>query len=158
MSTDDLLEVGRIGRAHGVRGDVLVHLTTDRLERVAVGSRLRAGDRWLTVTASSRSNDRWRVHFEGIDDRNVAESLSGTGLSAEPLDDPDVLWVHHLIGSEVVEVGGTRRGRCVAVLDNPAADLLELDSGALVPVTFVVSAAEGVVTIDPPEGLFDLAD
>jgi 16S rRNA processing protein RimM len=44
------------------------------------------------------------------------------------------------------------------VLDNPAADLLELDSGALVPVTFVVSAAEGVVTIDPPEGLFDLAD
>jgi 16S rRNA processing protein RimM len=158
MSTDDLLEVGRIGRAHGVRGDVLVHLTTDRLERVAVGSRLRAGDRWLTVTASSRSNDRWRVHFEGIDDRNVAESLSGTVLSAEPLDDPDVLWVHHLIGSEVVEVGGTRRGRCVAVLDNPAADLLELDSGALVPVTFVVSAAEGVVTIDPPEGLFDLAD
>jgi 16S rRNA processing protein RimM len=158
MSTDDLLEVGRIGRAHGVRGDVLVHLTTDRLERVAVGSRLRAGDRWLTVTASSRSNDRWRVHFEGIDDRNVAESLSGTVLSAEPLDDPDVLWVHHLIGSEVVEVGGARRGRCVAVLDNPAADLLELDSGALVPVTFVVSAAEGVVTIDPPEGLFDLAD
>jgi 16S rRNA processing protein RimM len=158
MSTDDLLEVGRIGRAHGVRGDVLVHLTTDRLERVAVGSRLRAGDRWLTVTASSRSNDRWRVHFEGIEDRNVAESLSGTVLSAEPLDDPDVLWVHHLIGSEVVEVGGTRRGRCVAVLDNPAADLLELDSGALVPVTFVVSAAEGVVTIDPPEGLFDLAD
>lgn len=158
MGADDLLEVGRIGRAHGVRGDVLVHLTTDRLERVAVGSRLRAGERWLTVTASSRSNDRWRVHFEGIDDRNAAESLSGTAVSAEPLDDPDVLWIHHLIGSEVVEVGGTRRGRCVAVVDNPAADLLELDSGALVPMTFVVSAADGVVTIDPPDGLFDLAD
>jgi 16S rRNA processing protein RimM len=158
MGADDLLEVGRIGRAHGVRGDVLVHLSTDRLERVAVGSRLRAADRWLTVTASSRSNDRWRVHFEGIDDRNAAESLAGTVLSAEPLDDPDVLWIHHLIGSEVIELGGTRRGRCVAVVDNPAADLLELDGGALVPMTFVVSVADGVVTIDPPDGLFDLAD
>ena len=66
MPSDGLLEVGRIGRAHGVRGDVFVHLTTDRLERLAVGSRLEAGGRWLTVTASSRSNDRWRVHFDGI--------------------------------------------------------------------------------------------
>jgi 16S rRNA processing protein RimM len=158
MSSDDLLEVGRIGRAHGVRGDVLVHLTTDRLERVAAGSRLKAGDRWLTVVTASRSNDRWRVHFEGVDDRNAAESLVGSVLAAEPLDDPDVLWIHHLIGAEVIEVGGTRRGRCVAVVDNPAADLLELDSGALVPVTFVVSAELGVVTIDPPDGLFDLAE
>jgi 16S rRNA processing protein RimM len=158
MSSDDLLEVGRIGRAHGVRGDVLVLLTTDRLERVAVGSRLKAEDRWLTVVASSRSNDRWRVHFEGVDDRSAAEALSGTVLSAEPLDDPDVLWIHHLIGADVVEVGGRQRGRCVAVVDNPAADLLELDSGALVPVTFVVSVEHGVVTIDPPDGLFELGE
>ena len=156
MDADGLLEVGRIGRAHGVRGDVFVSLTTDRVERVAVGSRLRAGTVWLTVTASSKSNDRWRVHFEGLDDRAAAEAMAGTLLWAEPIDDPDVLWVHHLIGSEVVEVGGTTRGRCVAVVDNPAADLLELESGALVPVTFVVSAADGVVTIDPPDGLFDL--
>ena len=158
MSADGLLEVGRIGRAHGVRGDVLVLLSTDRLERVAVGSRLRAGDRWLTVAAASRSNDRWRVHFEGIDDRTTAEAMAGTVLRAEPIDDPDVLWVHHLIGAEVVELDGTGRGRCVAVLDNPAADLLELESGALVPVTFVVSAADGVITVDPPDGLFDLSE
>lgn len=156
MGVDGLLEVGRIGRAHGVRGDVMVSLTTDRVERLAVGSRLSTGSTWLTVTASSRSNDRWRVHFEGIDDRDAAEALAGTPLSAEPIDDPDVLWVHQLIGADVVELDGTRRGRCVAVVDNPAADLLELDSGALVPVTFVRSSAEGVITIDPPEGLFDL--
>ena len=156
MSADGLLEVGRIGRAHGVRGDVLVNLTTDRLERVAVGSRLRAGETWLTVTAASRSNDRWRVHFDGIDDRTAAEAMAGTVLWAEPIDDPDVMWVHQLIGAEVVEFDGTARGRCVAVLDNPAADLLELESGALVPVTFVVSVAGRVVTIDPPDGLFDL--
>ena len=158
MPSDGLLEVGRIGRAHGVRGDVFVHLTTDRLERLAVGSRLLAGDRWLTVTASSRSNDRWRVHFDGIEDRTAAEALAGTVLAAEPIDDPDALWVHQLIGAEVVEVDGTSRGRCVAVLDNPAADLLELESGALVPASFVLSFLDGIVTIDPPAGLFELAD
>jgi 16S rRNA processing protein RimM len=158
MPSDGLLEVGRIGRAHGVRGDVFVTLTTDRVERLAIGSRLKAGDRWLTVTAASRSNDRWRVHFEGVDDRDSAEALSRTVLAAEPIDDANALWVHQLIGAEVIEATGTSRGHCVAVIDNPAADLLELESGALVPAAFVVSVAEGVVTIDPPEGLFELGE
>jgi 16S rRNA processing protein RimM len=156
VAPDGLLEVGRIGRAHGVKGDVFVVLTTDRLERVAVGSRLKAGARWLTITASNRSNERWRVHFEGIEDRNTAEALSGTVLAAEPIDDPDVLWIHQLIGADVIEVDGTPRGRCVAIVDNPAADLLELESGALVPATFVVSFDDAVITIDPPLGLFEL--
>ena len=156
MPADGLLEVGRIGRAHGVKGDVLVHLTTDRVERLAVGSRLKAGERWLTVTSSSRSNDRWRVHFEGVDDRNAAEALTRVVLSAEPIVDPEALWIHELIGAEVVELDGTRRGRCIAVIDNPAADLLELESGALVPASFVVTVADRVITIDPPAGLFEL--
>jgi len=158
VPADGLLEVGRIGRAHGVKGDVLVHLTTDREERVAIGSRLKAGERWLTVTAASRSNDRWRVHFEGIDDRSAAEALSRLVIAAEPIDDPDEIWVHQLVGAEVIELSGTPRGRCVAVIDNPAADLLELESGALVPASFVLSVADGVVTIDPPAGLFELDD
>jgi 16S rRNA processing protein RimM len=158
MPSDGLLEVGRIGRAHGVRGDVFVTLTTDRVERLAIGSRLKAGARWLTVTAASRSNDRWRVHFEGVDDRDSAEALSRTVLAAEPIEDPNALWVHQLIGAEVMEATGTARGRCVAVIDNPAADLLELESGALVPAAFVVSVVDGVVTIDPPEGLFELGE
>lgn len=153
---DLLLEVARIGRAYGVKGDVFVDLITDRTERVQPGSRLWDGQRWMVVTQSSPSNGRWRVHFEGVDDRSAAERLAGTVLSAEPIDDPDVLWVHQLIGAQVVEIDGTGRGRCVAVVDNPAADLLELDSGALVPVTFVTTVDAGVITIDPPEGLFDL--
>ena len=152
----DLLEVGRIGRAHGVKGDVFVHLSSDRTERVAVGSRLFAQGRWLTIVTSSRTTDRWRVHFEGIDDRNAAEALTGATVSAAPIDDPDVLWIHQLIGATVVEIDGTDRGRCTAVIDNPAADLLELESGALVPVTFVTGMADGVITVDPPDGLFEL--
>jgi 16S rRNA processing protein RimM len=152
---DGLLDVGRIGRAHGIQGDVRVELTTDRRERVALGSRLHTGDRWLTVVRSRPAGTGFVVGFDGVADRNTAETMTGTRLYAEPIDDPDALWVHELIGASVVEVDGTRRGACVSVLDNPAADLLELDSGALVPMTFVVSFADGVVTIDPPDGLFD---
>ena len=162
MSTDDpLREVGRIGRAHGVQGELYVSLVTDRYERVEPGARLLAATRWLTVVESRRQQQRWLVRFEGVDDRTAAEKLTNTTLHAEPLSDDDdsdddALWVHNLIGSRVVERQGIERGTCVAVIDNPAHDILELDTGALIPVTFVVSCRDGITTIDPPEGLFDL--
>lgn len=159
---EGLLEVGRIGRAHGIRGDVFFVLTSDRDERAAVGARLWLRDRWMTVAASSHAGGKWRVHLEGVDDRNAAEALTGTKVFAEPLDDADALWVHHLIGATVIEANGIDRGRCVSVVANPASDLLELESGALVPVAFVlgvdVSGGVPLVTIDPPDGLFDLND
>jgi 16S rRNA processing protein RimM len=66
------------------------------------------------------------------------------------------LWVHELIGSRVVDQEGIERGTCIAVIDNPAHDILELDTGALIPVIFVISCRDRVATIDPPDGLFDL--
>ena len=159
---EGLLEVGHVGRAHGIRGDVFLVLSTDRVERAAVGSRLGVRDRWMTVTGSSNANGKWRVHLDEIADRTEAETYSGTKVYAEPIDDPDELWVHHLVGAAVVEANGIDRGRCTSVLANPAADLLELDTGALVPVTFVtsvdLSGGEVLVTIDPPDGLFELDD
>jgi len=154
------LIVGRIGRPHGVRGEAYVDLLTDREERLAVGARLWARDTELVVAAARRSNNRWLVTFEGFD-RTTAERFTTAELLADPLDaddDSDALWVHELIGSTVVQADGTDRGRCVSVVANPAADLLELDSGHLVPVTFVVTCTDGVITIDPPEGLFDVDD
>ncbi len=153
-----LLEVGVVRRPHGVKGDTYVDLVTDREDRLAVGSRLWARGAWRTVTSSKHLPQRWLVHFAGFDDRTSIEALTNAPLHAEPIDDPDALWVHQLLGSEVVESGGTVRGRCVSVLANPAHDILELDSGALVPVIFVVSCVDGVTVIDPPDGLFDLAD
>ncbi len=152
---EGLLEVGRISRPHGLNGDVYVDLSTDRTERLDRGSRLWGRGQWLTVTSAAQQPQRWLVRFEEITDRTAAERFANTRLYAEPIDDPDALWVHDLVGAEVVELDGTGRGRCAAVIDNPAADLLELESGALVPVTFVVGFADGVVTIDPPEGLFE---
>lgn len=150
-----MLQVGRIGRPHGLRGEVLVNLTTDRLERLEPGSQLQAGDDAVVVVEASPHSGRWRVRFEGITDREGAEHLVGRELFGEPLEDPDALWAHDVIGTMVAEPDGTERGRVVAVLENPASDLLELDSGALVPVRFVVASEGGVTTVEAPDGLFD---
>jgi 16S rRNA processing protein RimM len=152
-----LREVGKTGRPHGVRGDIYIDLITDREERLAVGARLQAGGRWLTVTSSRRAGTRWLVHFEGFADRTAVEPLVNLPLLAEPLPTPDDgLYVHDLIGAEVVDTHGTVLGTCTAVLANPAHDILELSTGGLVPVVFVVEATPGTVVVDPPEGLFDL--
>jgi 16S rRNA processing protein RimM len=155
-----LLEIGYIRRPHGVKGDTYVDLLTDREDRLAVGSRLWANGAWRTVTMSKRLPQRWLVHFEGFDDRTAVEALTNAPLLAAPVAaaDDDALWVHQLMGSRVVEAGGTERGTCVGVLANPAHDILELESGALVPVIFVTEFKDGVITIDPPDGLFDLQD
>lgn len=156
---DRLLEVGRIGRAHGIRGQVYVDLLTDRDERLAVGARLRAGERWLTVVNARPAGSRWLVQFEGCADRNAAELLVSTVLFAEPLaDDADGLYVHQLIGAEVVGADGHSYGRCVAVVANPAHDLLELEDGSLVPTVFITAASDKQIVINPPEGLFDLGE
>jgi 16S rRNA processing protein RimM len=150
-----LLEIGHIRRAHGLRGEVSVELGSDRPERVAPGARWFCRGGWLTVASARPNQARWLVTIEGIGDRTAAERYTNAPIYAEPIADPDALWVHDLIGAEVVEADGTPRGRCISVVANPAADLLELAGGALVPVVFVTSIVDGVVTIDPPAGLFD---
>lgn len=155
------VQVGRITKAHGLRGEVVVDLVSSEPEvRLAPGSVLDADGRALTVEAARPHQDRWLVQFRGVGTREAADALRGVELHAEPLDDPDALWVHDLVGAEVVDTGGVARGRVVAVVANPADDLLELDGGALVPVAFIAGwTGEGDdrrLEIDPPEGLFDL--
>ena len=156
-----LLEVGRIDKPHGVRGDVVVALTTTETSRVDPGTILTtpAGAQ-LRIVASRPHQHRWIVTFDGVEGRSAAEALAGTRLLAEPLDDdPEALWVHELIGSEVVEIDGTGRGAVVAVQDNPASDLLVLETGALVPLRFVTGRDDtGRIVVDVPEGLFDLIE
>lgn len=154
-----LLEVGRITKAHGLRGEVVVKLTSDRSERVAPGARFVTDRGTLTVRSSRPHQDRWVVTLEGVHRREDAEALRGTELHGEPIDDPDELWVHELVGCTVRSVDGVDRGVVESVMDNPAADLLVLDTGALVPVVFVVgSPHDGVVDVDTPDGLFELTE
>ena len=152
--------MGRITKPHGVRGDVLVQLTTDLTERLAPGALLFTDRGTLTVRAASPHHDRWIVTFEEIAGRDAAEGWRGTVLRAQPVTaeelEADTFWVHELVGAEVVLPDGTSAGTVEAVEANPASDLLVLDGGALVPVVFITEQSPGRVVIDPPEGLFDL--
>ena len=151
------LEVGRVGRPHGLQGEVAVTFTSDRDERRQPGVVLYADGRELVVEAIRPHQGRYLVRFAGVTDRDQAAALRGVRLDAEPLAGADdELWVHELIGSEVRDRSGAALGRVIAVEANPAHDLLVLDSGGLVPMVFVVSSESGVVVVDPPEGLFDL--
>ncbi len=151
-----MLEIGRIGKAHGVRGEVAVHLTTNRTERLDPGSVLMTEhDATLTVASSRPHQDRFIVRFVECSDRNAAEALRGQVLRAKAITVEGELWVHDLIGARVVEISGTDRGAVVAVEENPASDLLVLESGALVPLTFLVTFEDGVATVEVPLGLFD---
>jgi len=152
-----LLEVGRVGKAHGLRGEVHVVAVTNIAERFAAGSELVVGDRSLVVRSSRPAGSGFVVGFDGIDDRNAAEALRGASVRAEAVDAADdELFAHDLIGAEVRDRAGARIGSIESVQANPAHDLLVLDGGTLIPAVFVVDQSPGVVIVDLPEGLLDL--
>ena len=153
-----MLQVGHVVKPHGLRGDVIVSLSTNRDERVAPGSVLTTDDgRMMKVLRSSPHQGRFIVTFEGLSRIDDAERARGTQLFAPPLDDPDELWIHELIGAEVEDITGRVLGTVESVEANPASDLLVLDGGALIPLRFVVANEPGTrVTVELPDGLLDL--
>ncbi len=156
MTEAGRLEVGRIGRAHGLRGEIAVALTSERVERLAPGASVWADDRELVVVKARPHQHRWLVCFDGVGDRTAAEALQGVVLTADALPtDEDEFWVHELIGAAVQGPDGAALGTVVAVEANPASDLLVLDGDRLVPLVFVVRHEPGLVVIDPPEGLWE---
>jgi 16S rRNA processing protein RimM len=164
--------VGRIGRAHGIRGDVVVGVRTDEPElRFAVGSRLDtdpASVGPLTVAAARWHSGELLVRFEGVRDRAVAEGLRGTWLSVDsatlaPPEDPDEFRDHELIGLAVLTADGSPVGE-VTDVHHYGQDLLAIRApgGGEILVPFVkaivteVDVPAGTLTIDPPPGLLDL--
>ena len=139
------LEVGRIGRAHGLRGELSVTLTSDRVRAPRAGLRSSAPTTASWSCAPSRPHQqRWLVCFDGIDDRTAAEQLQGASLYADALPtEGDELWVHELIGATVQDPAGNALGVVEAIEANPASDLLVLDGERLVPLTFVVAHEPG---------------
>jgi 16S rRNA processing protein RimM len=152
------LEVGRIGRAHGLHGEISVAPITNRAERFSPGSHLYVGDTEYVIASARPHQGRFLVRFEGIDDRTAADGLRGKLLTGDPLDTvtDGELWVHELIGEDVVTDDGVALGTIMAVEANPAHDLLVLPHGRLIPIVFVVGHKDGIVTVKLPEGLLDL--
>jgi 16S rRNA processing protein RimM len=166
------LIVGRIGRAHGIKGDVSVEVRTDEPElRLGPGAVLytdpaSAGP--LTISSGRVHSGRLLLHFEGVDDRNAAEALRGVLLIAEidPEDrpeDPDEYYDHQLVDLDVVTADGQEVGRIAEVLHLPYQDLLNVrrPDGSEVLVPFVseivpeIDLTEQRAVITPPPGLID---
>jgi len=152
-----ILEVGRVLRAHGVRGEVVVRFTSERPERRAAGAVVAGPRGSLTVERTRHlAGEDWVVKYAEVADRSAAEAMPGAILRAAAIEDPDELWVHELLGSVVVDQDGGQRGTVTEVHEGVAADLLLLDTGHLVPVTFVVGHEPGRILVEVPDGLFDL--
>lgn len=162
-----LLTVARIGRAHGLRGEVALDVRTDSPdERLAVGSALTtepASAGPLTIQRSRVQQGRWFVMFEGIADRAAAESLNGVELvvDAEDSDDEDAWYPHELVGLRAEGTDGRALGEILGLEHAPAHDVLILrePDGARTLVPFVraivpvVDVPGGRVVLDPPGGL-----
>ena len=151
------LEVGRIVKAHGLQGQVVVDFWTDRGERRSPGTQFTTLKGTLTLRSAAAHQDRFLVWFEEVTTREQADAVRGTVLSAPKLEvDDDVIWIDELFGASVVDAQGVLRGVVVDVEANPASDLLVLDSGALIPLTFVTAVqANSRIEVDVPDGLFE---
>lgn len=167
-----LVVVGRIGRPHGVRGDLNVEPRTDEPDRrFAPGAVLttdNAAHRQLTVDGHRWHSGRLLLRFSGIDDRTAAESLRGVLLSTavdpdEAPDDPEEFYDHQLVGLTVIGAGGVTLGSVSEVVHG-AQDLLVVTrtDGGKVLIPFVkemvplVDISAGQLIADLPDGLLDL--
>ena len=169
--TRDRVAVGRIGRAHGIRGQMHIGSYTERPEDVAAYGPVQTGDgRQLDLTVVSVNKADVTVRVAGVTDRNGAEALRGQELfvprAALPETASDEYYHHDLVGLRAVSVAGEDFGRVLAVEDFGAGTVLELEGadgkGVYVPFTAQVvpdvDIAAGRITIDPPPGLLDGAD
>jgi 16S rRNA processing protein RimM len=169
------LVVGRVVKAHGVTGEVVVEVRTDDPDsRFARGITLRGrpsrggAERDYTIESVRDHAGRLLVRLAGVADRDGADALRGTlflvdSADLPPIDDPDEFYDHQLEGLTVRTVDGRVVGTVTEVLHTPAGELLSVrgdDREVLVPfvsaIVVSVSLADAVVQIDPPDGLLDL--
>jgi 16S rRNA processing protein RimM len=155
---DELIRVGEIARAHGLRGDIVITPEADDADRFAPGRRL-----WI----EGPDGPGPIVRFAGVETRTAAEGMAGREVRVAPADLPplpDGRYYHHeLVGCEVVTVDGVAIGIVVGVSGAAGASLLVVDGASgetLVPlaerICVSVDPAAGRIVVDPPEGLIGL--
>ncbi|MFD9190115.1 ribosome maturation factor RimM [Streptomyces phaeochromogenes] len=166
------LVVARVGRAHGIKGEVTVEVRTDEPElRLAPGAVLAtdpASAGPLTIETGRVHSGRLLLRFEGVRDRNGAEALRNTLLIAEvdpdaKPEDPDEYYDHQLMDLDVVLEDGTEVGRITEISHLPSQDLfvVERADGTEVLIPFVEEIVVDIdlekqrAVIDPPPGLID---
>ena len=176
MSTEFYL-VGRVRRAHGLRGELVVESLTDEPDAIfAAGRRVFAGTRQgdvapdareLHITHASPFKGGWILSVEGISDRSTAETWRDRYLllPENEIAPPSAneIFIHDLVGMRVVRVTGEEIGEVSAVFELPQGLLMDVRrSGAksvLLPfndqTVTNVDTAQRVIHVDPIEGLID---
>ncbi|MFD7182142.1 ribosome maturation factor RimM [Streptomyces sp. NPDC059904] len=166
------LVVARIGRAHGIKGEVTVEVRTDEPElRLGPGAVLAtdpASTGPLTIETGRVHSGRLLLRFEGVRDRTAAEALRNTLLIAEVdpeelPEDEDEYYDHQLMDLDVVTADGVEVGRITEISHLPSQDLfiVERPDGSEVMIPFVeeivteIDLEEQRAIIDPPPGLID---
>ncbi len=166
-----VVAIGRVVKAHGIRGEVVVDVRSDVAGRFDPGATVVLGGPAAAIATSRPHQGRLLVRFEGIDDRSAAELLRGRVLEAEAADPAtsETYFVAELVGMAVVDEHGGDLGVVSALIELPDAagyDLLEVTredgSAWLLPAVDdyveVEPDAQGVerlALVDPPEGLLD---
>ncbi|MCW8216730.1 MULTISPECIES: ribosome maturation factor RimM [Streptomyces] len=166
------LVVARIGRAHGIKGEVTVEVRTDEPElRLGPGAVLATepAERGpLAIETGRVHSGRLLLRFENVRDRTAAEALRNTLLIAEvdPAElpeDPEEFYDHQLIDLDVVLADGTEIGRITEISHLPSQDLfiVERPDGSEVMIPFVeeivaeIDLEEQRAVVTPPPGLID---
>ncbi|TMF30505.1 MAG: 16S rRNA processing protein RimM [Chloroflexi bacterium] len=157
------LRIGRVLKAHGVKGALRVELLTDFPDRFAPGREMVVGGRRLRVARSEELQGSVLVTFEGISDRTAAEPLAGAYVTV-PLAEARALPADHyyhfqLVGLTVFDTRQARQlGRVAEVLSYAANDVLRVTDGdreVLIPmirsVVRSIAPAEGMIIVDLPE-------
>jgi 16S rRNA processing protein RimM len=162
-SSSELLSVGFVARAHGVRGVVRVRAKAD----FAGVDALWLDDERFAVRHASRDKDEWLVTLEGVHDRDAADALRGRTVRLARQDiavADDELLVADLVGCTVLDVAGAVIGDVTGSFHSGAHEVLEVRAPdareILLPLVdaFLVSidVAQKRIVYDPPEGLLDL--
>ena len=164
------LVVGRIGRAHGVLGEATIEVRTDDPDlRFAVGNKLTLDSgKQLSIKSSRWHNQVLLLAFDGINDRNQIKELRDQLISAEVDTNNMAEGEYHfqqLIGSEVFLKSGGLVGVVDEIVKLPGQDLLSVNKEGkevLIPMVKQIIVSIDIKTkkivVDPPEGLFDVAN
>lgn len=169
------LTVGRVVKAHGINGELVVEVRTDDpAARFSPGNTLRAkpsrcgAERSCVIEGVREHGARLLVRLAGVTDRDAADALRGALFVVDsedlpPIDEPDTYYDHELEGLRVRTTAGEHVGVVAEVLHTAGGELLAVrhDSGeVLVPfvgaIVTSVALDDGLIEIDPPEGLLDL--
>ena len=166
MTDDSRIRLGRIGRPHGVRGEVTVVPETDDRSRFAPGSRLvsTAGTEFVVADSHPYRDRGLVVAFVGVADRNTAETLRGTVLWGDAADrrslEPGEFWADQLTGLVAVAPDGSVLGKVSGIDFGVGQDRLIVvtPEGSTVLVPFVSALVgeptDGTIEIQDPGGLF----